>query len=146
MVPDYDDILSRISEAPLWWDANGVPRWCEFHPTASSNTYAREVALLRIACQGCGREFDAEINWWEQSRHWNGDRMEPLSTPARLKELHYGDPPNVGCCPAGRTMNCIDLRILQFWSRERVKWERCPELEIELERLEDYFGDTIAKF
>ena len=146
MIPDYDDILSRIPEPPLWWDAHGVPRWCEFHPTASSNTYAREVALLRIACQGCGREFDAEINWWEQSRHWNGDRMEPLSTPARLKELHYGDPPNVGCCPAGHTMNCIDLRILQFWSRERSKWERCPELEIELERLEDYFGDTITKF
>ena len=71
--------------------------------------------------------------------------MEPLSTPSRLKELHYGDPPNVGCCPAGRTMTCIDLRVLQFWARERSKWERCPELEIELEKMEDYFGDTIAK-
>jgi hypothetical protein len=43
-------------------------------------------------------------------------------------------------------MNCIDLRVLQFWARERSKWERCPELEIELERMEDYFGDTIKKF
>jgi hypothetical protein len=86
------------------------------------------------------------MNWWEYSCHWNGDRLEPLSAPSRLKELHYGDPPNAGCCLAGHTMNCIDLRVIQFWSRERSKWERCPELEIELERLEDYFGDQLVKF
>jgi len=146
MTQDYHDILSRISDPPLWWTANGVPRWCEFHPTAGSNPYAREVALLRIACQSCGHEFDAEVTWYEHSHHWNGDREEPLSSPTRIKELHYGDPPNIKCCPPGYTMNCIDLRVLQFWSRDRARWERCPELEVELNNIEDYFRDDIKNF
>lgn len=36
-------------------------------------------------------------------------------------------------------MNCIDLRVLQFWRSEGGSWARIPELEMELEKLEDYF-------
>ena len=69
--------------------------------------------------------------------------------------LHYGDPPrhdreklfrmieNIrgvsadkqgqGC--VGETMNCEDVKILEFWHKsiETYEWERIGELEIELE-------------
>jgi len=144
MLRSYKDILSKISENPKWWDAHGVPRYCDFHPDESSNVYADEVALLRIACQSCLKEFDVELNWSEHSYNWTGQKFSPLSHEPKL--LHYGDPPNSGCCPAGHTMNCIDLRILEFWKRSKLSWERKSELEIELERLEDYFGEKIGYF
>ena len=45
--------------------------------------------------------------------------------------LHYGDPPNIGCCPSGPTMNCEDLKVLEFWVRsaDSFDWERKTELE-----------------
>ena len=46
---------------------------------------------------------------------------------------HYGDPPNMGCCPAGPTMNCEDIKILEFWEMVDMRWVRVPELEIESE-------------
>lgn len=80
------------------------------------------------------------------------------SEPANLAEqirggvIHYGDPPNVECCPAGATMNCWDLRVVEFWASgfalrkirqpentestmapgEFLEWARVAELEIEL--------------
>ena len=145
-MPIYSDIISRIIEPPLWWNAHGVPRWCEFAPIESANSLAREVVLIQIACQGCGQALDEELNWSEHSRRHNGERLEPLSSPARLKEFHYRDPPDAGCCLVGPTMNWIDLRILQFWTRGFGKWERCPELELEFGKLEDYFENHKTKF
>ena len=50
--------------------------------------------------------------------------------------IHYGDPPNSGCCPAGPTMNCEDLAVVEFWRRYRTTvregWQRVSELEIAL--------------
>lgn len=45
------------------------------------------------------------------------------------KSLHYGDPPNVGCCAAGATMNSIPLYVIQFWKRGDLKWERVHGFE-----------------
>lgn len=139
MLPCFNDILDRIPETPKWWDSHGVPRYENFHPKFISNIYADEVVLLRIACQSCAREFDVEVMWDKFSHNWSGLPKTPFSQ--NISFIHYGDPPNVGCCPAGPTMNCIDLRVLQFWARENFKWVRKPELEIELERIEEYFGD-----
>jgi DNA-directed RNA polymerase subunit N (RpoN/RPB10) len=55
MLQHYEDILSRISEPPRWFDEQGVPRYCEFAPDRIAN--ARECALLAIECQSCGRPF-----------------------------------------------------------------------------------------
>lgn len=57
MHPTYDDITGRIAEAPSWWQEGGVPRYGEFSPDRSSSIYAREVALVEIACQACGTRF-----------------------------------------------------------------------------------------
>lgn len=75
-----------------------------------------------------------------------------LAQQVRAGTIHYGDPPNTECCPAGATMNCWDLRVVEFWARgfalRRIRepenkdpsmaaaeyndWTRVPELEIEL--------------
>jgi len=143
---DYKDIKSRISEEPKWYDENGTPRYCEFHPDESPNIYADEVVLLDIACQACERRFDVEINWHALSVI-SGGRPESPSEVLRkwlrnarsgMCPLHYGDPPIHGCA-TGNTMNCIDIAVKQFWKKESMKeWERVPELEVPLESLDDY--------
>ena len=141
MLNSYLDIRSRIPEPPLWWDENGVPRYVPFTPDETADIYAQECALVLIACQSCGTEFSVAFSWSQIV-------FVPL-TLERVKALHYGDPPNIGCCPAGATMNCDDLRVLEFWRKggdeftelrdgHRVclpgyfDWRRVPELEISL--------------
>ena len=46
MKADFEDILERAGE-PDWYDAEGVPRYGEFHPDNVSNIYATHVAFLR---------------------------------------------------------------------------------------------------
>jgi hypothetical protein len=71
-----------------------------------------------------------------------------LADLVRSGSIHYGDPPDVDCCPAGATMNCNDLAVVEFWKRgwdqsrsaegvplkeimdEMNGWRRVPELEI----------------
>lgn len=53
----YNDILSRVSEDPKWFDEHAVPRYCEFSPDECADIYARQVCLLLAECQNCAREF-----------------------------------------------------------------------------------------
>jgi len=149
MKPAYDDIRSRIPEPPTWFDENGAPRYCTFSPDKSSSIYATEVVLLEIGCQGCGERFDVEI-FWDNMDFLRKDKQGKPSTC--LKEwlrknrggicpLHYGDPPRHGCA-TGDTMNCIDIRVKEFWKQQGItKWVRVPELEVELEDPDDYAKD-----
>ena len=116
MHENYRDITSRIAEPPKWYDANGAPRYDDFHPDFCPDIYSDEIILLRIACQACGRKFDVEIH-------------SGLFEELRPKECHYGDPPAHGC--VGDTMNCVDLEVLQVWYKHYPmdEWERHPELE-----------------
>jgi hypothetical protein len=45
MFHHYEDILSRIAEPPRWFDARGVPRYCDFAPDRIADIYTRECAL-----------------------------------------------------------------------------------------------------
>jgi hypothetical protein len=135
----FSDILQRISEAPTWWDSNGTPRFGEFHPESCPNVYATEVALLRIACQGCGRLFDVELH----ADPYLGKRLSDSPT-----EIYYNDPPNVGCCLVGPTMSSISLHVVQFWKRNRTSgaWFRVHEHEnIPIESFGDYFEFKTTK-
>jgi hypothetical protein len=148
---------------PTWWDENGTPRFAAHHPNLCADIYATEVALLRISCQSCGAEYDVQMSWSlagsiltaarlgspdvkiadrEQRREKFAETS--LSAQVRAGTIHYGDPP-CDRCAAGATMNCWDLRVLEFWSRDRrlidaaellrggfVDWVRVPDLEIEL--------------
>ena len=117
----YEDITSRISEEPRWYDENGVPRYAAFHPTYCPDIYANQVVLLRIACAGagCRREFDVEM-------HNDG----PLCPFLTREMIHYGDPPAHHCPYGGDTMNCDDIAIIECWHRPSAgEWERHRELE-----------------
>jgi len=125
---EYRDIRDRIPEPPKWWDECAVPRYCDFAPQHAAFIYATEAALLLIECQGCGRQFHVCMS----------ARGGALAAAIRNGTLHYGDPPNAECCIAGPTMNCIDLRVVEFWRREpagvKFDWERDGALEVELPR------------
>lgn len=162
---DYSDITSRIEEVPSWYDDNGVPRYGEFHPEALPDIYINEAILYKIACQNCGTQFlvaegvsrfgDIIGRMYEYETdndpekgnfgEWASNRIPqyPLAEAIKNSGIHYGDPPNSGCCPSGPTMNCDDLRILQYWRRDKTtnyEWKRFHEFEILLSDHPDY-GD-----
>ncbi len=143
MNESYDDIRSRIAEPPQWWDEHAVPRYVPFAPRWLADIYADECALVLIACQNCGHEFPVAMSSSMGSavravmlrkEDVTLETMRRYSVAASIETgaIHYGDPPNIECCPAGPTMNCDDLRVLQFWRRERGAvndWVRVAELE-----------------
>lgn len=142
----YNDIRSRIAEPPSWFDENAVPRYCPFSPDETANIYAKEVVLLRVACQNCERDFDVCMSWSDMD-HVRG--VERLSRDIKERKIRYGDPPNVECCASGPTMNSVPIRVLEFWRHpdlprqsnpntpyrmpaDAPRWERVPALEIEV--------------
>ena len=125
----YADILSRIAEPPQWWDENAVPRYDAFAPDECADLYVDEVALVEIACQACGVRFQVAFSYG-----FMGKVKKEASIAARILDgtLHWGDPPNVQCCPAGPTMNCVDLRVVEYWKRDSFDWDRLPAFELTL--------------
>ena len=113
---NYEDILSRVSIPPLWFDEHAVPRYCLPEPHVSSNIYADKVGFFEIACQGCDHRFLVEMTETCGSALLHGSRGEP-------RHWHYGDPPNINCCGAGPTMNSVPIRIVVFYERKDFKWE-----------------------
>jgi len=130
MLGDYDDIRSRISDPVLWWDNNGVPRYCEFHPSRCG-IYDAVVALIEVACQACGRRFLIAVTFDGPALQELGDRFR-RPTHADIGSFHYGDPPSHGSegCLAGDTMNVESVRVVEFWEREAGEWRRLPEHEV----------------
>lgn len=125
MHTEYFDIIEKISEPPKWFDENAVPRYCAFSPQRVADIYAREAVLFMIECQACSHKFTVCLT----------GRGRGLAEEISKGELHYGDPPNVECCRAGPSMNCVDLRVIEYWRRgAHLNWERDQSLEIELPR------------
>lgn len=122
----YNDIINKLGP-PLFWDECAVPRYCDFGPNETANIYAREVALLEIACQDCGQLFKVVVSWSETD--WPSERLSNL---VENNEIHYGDPPNDGCCLAGPTMNSVPKRVIEFWQKRKFEWVRVSELEREI--------------
>lgn len=139
MKASYQDIRAAAHpEEPQWWDDNGVPRYIAFHPDHCPDIYTSEVVLLEIECQECREKMLVEIHndnpcdrlslskSVETHIRHSGQRNNPFP-------FHYGDPPyHVGNgCAAGRTMNSLPVRIVQFWRRVNYVWERVSQYEIE---------------
>ena len=125
MRESYNDICSLINREPTWFDEYGVPRYAPFGPRLCANIYVDEAALVEVACQSCGRLFHVAHS--AQRRHGN------VAAAIRARELDYGDPPNVGCCLAGATMNSVPHRVIEYWARSSVMvWSRDPALEVEI--------------
>lgn len=127
----YSDILSRISQKPIWFDEYAVPRFEKFHPMDKANIYAYECVLLEIQCQGCGTRFDVCMS--HDSMH-DVRKVSALKKLIKTGEIHYGDPPNIECCPAGPTMNSVPQRVLEYWKiNDKHDWERDATLEVRIE-------------
>lgn len=125
----YRDITDKLG-APQWWDEHAVPRYCDFSPDESADIYAKEVALVLIECQSCETEF--RVCFSSSRTIWVRGALTQHSLAGDVERslIHFGDPPNAGCCPAGPTMNSIPRRVLEFWSQDaRFDWKRRPKLE-----------------
>ena len=131
MKASYKDIKNLIKDAPKWYDENGVPRYCEHHPEACPDIYSNEVILLEIACQNCHQHFKVQMSHNEIAKHLY--QKMSLSEAIKKEVIHYGDPPVHVC--AGDTMNCYDLKVVEFWERcNSFEWIRNKDLEIEIEQ------------
>jgi hypothetical protein len=115
MHAQYDDINSRIGTPPIWFDEHAVPRYCAFAPHRSASIYVGEIALAEITCQSCGQAFHVAFSRLNAP---SGTVAEAI----RTKTLHYGDPPNVGCCGAGPSMNSVPRRVLEYWHRHDQRY------------------------
>jgi hypothetical protein len=135
MLHHYNDITSRIDSPPKWYDENGVPRYCDFAPDQTADIYVDEAALVEIGCQNCGREFLVAFSRKraDLGRLMRNQPYVTLAADIRANRVHYGDPPNAGCCPSGPTMNCDDRRVIEYWRRDGFDWTRDPSLEISLD-------------
>lgn len=135
MLADYDDIKKLINQEPLWYDANGVPRYAAFDPEMCPNIYSDYVVLFEIECQRCGKRFKVEEH--EPTFLMPYDKGK-FHTIVENKELGYGDPPRHDC--SGDTMTSEPLYILEVWRRwlgegndRNPDWVRCHELEGRIE-------------
>lgn len=137
MLPRYDGIRKRIPEEPKWHDCHGVPYYDEFRPDDVPDIYADRAVLYLISCQACGKEFQVVAQEYSGNQFAPTRRCQRLETADDLLMLHFGDPPRHDCPGAGNSMNCWDLRVLQYWRRENFKWIRVPEMEIDLPDLHD---------
>lgn len=142
MLCSYHDITGKLGP-PNWWDEHGCPRYCEFTHRHCADIYHKQAALVEIACQCCNNRMLVAFTWgFHDQMRGNPDLKE------RIKDgsLHYGDPP-CSECAAGSTMNCLDIRVVEFWSEEGGETEernglrvytkmpeitRLPEFEIDL--------------
>jgi hypothetical protein len=125
---DYSDITSLTDANPKWYDENGVPRYCNFHPNQIAYIYAAEAALAIIECQSCRTKFYvafSELNQkhklWDESQK---KRIAFLSDLILDRTLHYGDPPNTNCCDAGPSMNSVPVSVIEYWVKPYIRLER----------------------
>ncbi len=122
MKQSYIDITNKLGE-PLWWDEEGVPRYCKFKPAWVNNIYADEIILARITCQQCRHNYVVAVT--------NEKRRKGFSLKDGIP--HYGDPLNYCDCSGGATMNSIMREVVEFWERNKnyeLKRDRKYEKEI----------------
>lgn len=135
----YEDILERIVEPPTWFDENGTPRWGEFSPRATAHFYVNEAVLLAVECQNCGRRFEVCMSAGSIDVI---QRRPALADQIRSHEIHYGDPPNMHCCPAGPTMNSVPRQVLQYWKQDPVSFEWLRDAALEIAIVPDWLADV----
>lgn len=143
----YEDIRALTDKEPDWWDDNGTPRFMPFHPGLDPDIYCDEVMLYEISCQDCGQKFlvSRSQSTGTKMNYYLRNKIEPddmsvviknwIKSDEKSPPIHYGDPPVHDCI--GDTMNCEDLRIVEFWVKNastRYNWARLKELEISFDK------------
>lgn len=130
----YEDIIEAVGKEPIWFDEYAVPRYCKFSPEVIANIYANEAALVEIKCQACGHSFLVAISSIRYDlRCLDADiTKHKLAKAIVKKQVYYGDPPNIQCCPAGATMTSDAIRVLEYWTRDNLEWKRNKKYEIKV--------------
>lgn len=138
MKSNYHDIIEKAGE-PLWYDDHGVPRYVKFHPD-ECGVYIDAVALVKVRCQACDREFLVADEIDETDIQMAGvpgwSLKPPKPASGQIGSFHYGDPPihesdgKGKHCIAGNTMNTYPVEVVEFWQKG-TSWilERHPECE-----------------
>jgi hypothetical protein len=133
MFQPYRDILERLGD-PLWYDWQGVPRYCLYRPRMQ-DVYADYDALLEVRCQGCGRTFRVgtcapRVLVFSEG----GSSLAMLPSESSIGSFGYGDAPwhadAAGHMCSGVTMGAVPIRVVEFWVNEGFNWERCPAFEV----------------
>ena len=128
MRASYDDLYALAGDRkPLWHDINGVPRFMPHHPKLAPDIYAKECALVQIACQDCRSRMPVQFT---------SGILDKVTLRARIVNgsIGYGDPPyhlddEGAYCRCGCTMTSDALVVLEFWRRDS-EWVRDPAVEI----------------
>ena len=134
MRTNYTDIIAASVYNPKWYDEAGVPRFCEFNPYKLANMKINECCLMEIACQNCDRRFVVAIscNIADQFGYHIAVRIRHKLKGNNI--LHYGDPPNIGCCDIGHTMTSIVKRVVEYYtSKNDIDWIREKHFEVEFD-------------
>jgi hypothetical protein len=111
----YDDIFSRIDQAPYWFDEYAVPRYCVFTPDKLANIYAGEAVLAEVTCQVCKHLFRVAFS----GANWNSGT---IADAIRSRTLKFGDPPNYCCNNAD--MSSEPRRVIEYWRRNDPRYTR----------------------
>jgi hypothetical protein len=141
MRENYNRILLLSGQPVNWYDEYGLPRFEDFSPYSCANIHLQEAVLAEISCQGCSQLFKVAISLGAIER-FEGNK--PLCELILSKQLHYGNPPNIGCCEVGPTINSKLRRVFEYWSFDKKDWEWCRnsffEVDIEDHLCEKRFG------
>lgn len=135
----YEDLMALTPEPPTFFQKDGVPRWEAFEPGRSTDVYSVEAVTMEISCQVCDARFHVLM---ERESHGG---KKTLAERILDGSIHYGDPPNTGCCDCGPSMNSEPVRILGHWSRTGWEWTRDPSLEVSMRRLGDPMTDAMRE-
>jgi len=129
MHPNYADIRAATNQEPLWYGANGVPRYAPYHPKMLG-IYDQLSALFVVQCQGCGEFFLVGEGTPRLSllRVALGESNQ-LTLHQFVQGWSCGDPPRHDCPGAGETMSATEIAVLQAWENVDLDWVRRPELE-----------------
>jgi hypothetical protein len=87
----------------------------------AADIYTKQAALVLISCQSCGETFSVCVTGITNDE---SQRLgKSLADELQDGTLDYGDPPNIGCCSPGLSMNSIPRRILQYWVLDPKEWQ-----------------------
>jgi hypothetical protein len=134
----YEDLRDKLGE-PKWHDEQGVPRYCDYHPSCG-DIYDRWAALLEIECQGCRQRFLVSDSYSPMDFIRAGWKPGDPTEPAFPAPDNYGGSFSFGDAPwhgarqcSGTTMTTDTTRVVEFWTRDggdhAMEWQRRPEYE-----------------
>ena len=103
MPESYYDIRQQTTKPPQWFDSNGVPRYCRFHPDRGPAFMPDEVVLFEIGCQHCRKILRVDAHFSRAEDGSKGRRSLRTSVGARS-----------ACFPPRVILGLLLKRLVQY--------------------------------